>query len=292
MLIDIHVHVVKQHGPMRTYGDDFTTPDEIIPMLDRAGIGKAVILPEISVECSHVVQSMQEVLDICAAYPDRFIPFCNLDPRMLTNSPEADFSYLFEFYKGQGCKGVGEVCTNLPFNDPLLENFFAHAEACELPLTFHIATQVGGIYGIVDELGLPLLEGALRKFPKLTFLGHSQAFWSHISADVNEGNWGGYPEGKVTPGRIVQLMREYPNLCGDMSAGSGWNAVARDPEFGYAFMAEFQDRLFFGTDICQPTNNMPLVPFFNEAHDKGCISQEVYEKIGWKNAEKLLGVTA
>ena len=290
MLLDIHTHVIRQHGPLRSYGDDFVTAEEIIPMLDRCGIGRAVVLPIVSPECQHVMQSVEDVLWMAEAYPDRFIPFCNMDPRMLTNDASAGFGYLFDHYREVGCKGIGEITCNLPFGDPTVGNLFAHAQDAGFPLTFHIATRVGGIYGLADELGLPGLEGALSKFPELTFLGHSQAFWSHISADVTDETWGGYPTGKVTPGRIVELMRAYPNLCGDLSAGSGCNAVARDPEFGYAFMTEFQDRLFFGTDICQPTNDTPLVPFFNGALESGSISQEVFEKIGWRNAERLLGV--
>jgi len=91
-------------------------------------------------------------------------------------------------------------------------------------------------------------------------------------------------------GRVVELMREHPNLCGDLSAGSGCNAVSRDPEFGYGFLTEFHDRLFFGTDICAPSNTTPLVDFLREAVEGGGISREVYEQVGWKNAERLLGL--
>ena len=55
MLLDIHTHVIRQHGPPRSYGDDFVTAEEIIPMLDRCGIGRAVVLPIVSPECQHVM---------------------------------------------------------------------------------------------------------------------------------------------------------------------------------------------------------------------------------------------
>ena len=139
--------------------------------------------------------------------------------------------------------------------------------------------------------GLPLLEGALRKFPDLRFLGHSQPFWAEISGDLKEEERNSYPKGKVAEGgAVVRLMRECPNLYGDLSAGSGHNAVSRDPDFGYAFMTEFQDRLLFGTDVCDPRNETPLIGFLNDAVEEGHISRQVYEKIGWMNAEGLLGL--
>ncbi len=88
-------------------------------------------------------------------------------------------------------------------------------------------------------------------------------------------------------GRLHQRLYR----CGDLSAGSGHNAVSRDPAFGHRFLEEFQDRLFFGTDICAPTNQTPLVEFLRDAVEGGHISREAYEKIGWKNAERLLGIT-
>ena len=170
-----------------------------------------------------------------------------------------------------------------------MENLFRHAEANELPMIFHIGPQQGACYGIVDRLNLPLLEGALRQFPRLKFLGHSQPFWAEISGDLTEVARAGYPGGKVSEGgALVRLFREYPNLHGDLSAGSGYNAVSRDPDFGYRFLEEFQDRLFFGTDVCDPRNETPLPGFLDEAVEKGHISRECYERVGWKNAEQLL----
>ena len=94
----------------------------------------------------------------------------------------------------------------------------------------------------------------------------------------------------VTPGRIPELMRRYPNLNGDLSAGSGLNAISRDPAFGYRFLEEFQDRLFFGTDVLRAGQEMPQVAFLKSAVEKGAISKAAYEKISWENAAKLLGM--
>lgn len=292
MLIDIHVHSTQRgDGPNRANGENYATPEQLIALFDERGISKAVLLPSGGVECAHHPLSVDGALDIVARHPDRFIPFCNVDPRMLTNSAEADFTPLLEFYKSLGCRGVGEVTANLSFDDPRVWNLFRHVEAAGLPVTFHVATHIGGIYGLVDGLGLPRLAKTLAEFPKLTFLGHSQAFWSHLSGDVTEENRGGYPAGPVAEGgRVVALLRERPNLWGDLSANSGFNAVSRDPDFGYAFMEEFQDRLCFGTDICSPTTPTPLVDFLAAALAGGHISRDAHDKIASRNAARLLGL--
>lgn len=290
MFIDIHTHVTPSSTVKRPDGTTYTTPDELIRMLDSAGIDKAVLLPMPIPEGNHRVVSTEDVLEIVACFPDRFIPFCNIDPRAINNSPDADFRPHLKFYREAGCKGVGEMTANLAFDDPLVENLFAQCEEMEMPLLFHIGPRFGRCYGLVDDLGLPRLERALQKFPRLIFIGHSQPFWSEISADNTVHIRNTYPKGKVTPGRVPELLRRYPNLYGDMSAGSGFNAVTRDPEFGYAFIEEFQDRLLFGTDICAVTNDTPLVRWLRQAVDEGRISQQAFEKVSWRNADRILSL--
>jgi hypothetical protein len=153
-----------------------------------------------------------------------------------------------------------------------------------------MAPGIGGHYGLYDDPGLPRLERVLKAYPDLVFLGHSQAFWAEISADASETQRGGYPKGKVVPGRVVELMRAYPSLHGDLSAGSGLNAISRDPEFGYAFMEEFQDRLYFGTDIANDPQEPKIVPYFAQLKSDALIPEAVYEKIAWRNAARFLDI--
>jgi predicted TIM-barrel fold metal-dependent hydrolase len=135
------------------------------------------------------------------------------------------------------------------------------------------------------------LEGVLKKFPKLKFFGHSQGFWSEIGGGLTLQEKNGYPTGKVKEGgAIPRLMREYPNLYGDISAGSGLNALQRDPEHAWRFIDEFQDRLLLGLDYCSPTNNMQHIEWLTKAKDDNNISPEVYEKIMWKNINRGLNL--
>ena len=89
---------------------------------------------------------------------------------------------------------------------------------------------------------------------------------------------------------MPKLFRRYQNLFGDLSAGSGYNALARNPDYAVRFLAEFQDRLLFGTDICAPTGNVPLPGFLLELLDKGRISPELFRKVARENAIRLLGL--
>ncbi len=292
--IDIHNHVVLEKGTPRFYSaklGDWLTPEETFRFFDLQGIEKGVQLPFVSPEWGTHTMTNEEAMELVRRYPDRFEWFCNIDPRNIINDPSADFTPMLEYYKSMGAKGVGEMTANLYFDDPLVWNLFSHCEKCEMPVLFHVGN-LGLDYGLVDELGLPRLEKSLKQFPNLIFIGHSQKYWAEISGDCDAETRDGYPTGKVTPGgRVVELMRKYPNLHSDLSAGSGGNAIMRDPEFGYAFLEEFCDRLYFGTDICHPDqieDDFKLSFFLDDAVESGKISQNAYNKICRENALKLL----
>ena len=292
---DIHIHADLNGGIEipRFDGDKLATPEQLRDMYEKLGIDRGVLLPEVAPEAVFSFQTNEQACDTAEKYPDLFVWFCNLDPRMAGNSPKTNFSYFLEHYKKLGAKGVGEVFPNIPADCELMDNFFYHCAECDMPVTIHLAPddEKYGHYGIQDSLGLPRLERMLKKYPKLKILGHSMMFWSGISGDVTRENMNGYPSGKVTPGGpLVRLMREYEFLYGDMSAGSGGNAVMRDTEFGCRFIEEFQDKLFFGTDICSPKNYMRLSFWLDDVAEKGLISETAYKKVCRLNALKLLGL--
>jgi predicted TIM-barrel fold metal-dependent hydrolase len=288
--IDIHVHTRRIPGPMRRGKPAYATPQQLIERYDQLGIEKAVILPGVNPECAYVPQSNEEAIEI-AQQTNRFIPFCNVDPRAMTNSADAPLGDLLQHYREQGCKGLGEICANLPFLDPLVQNLFKHAQEARFPVTFHIAPHIGGFYGLYDDPGLPQLEQSLQRFPELKLLGHSQPFWAEIARLETPGERAGYPKHRVAhEGALPKLMRKYPNLYGDLSAGSGHNALARDPEYAAQFLDEFQDRLLFGTDICAPDTPTPLVDFLIQLRDSKQVSEAVFRKVARENAVQLLGL--
>jgi predicted TIM-barrel fold metal-dependent hydrolase len=76
------------------------------------------------------------------------------------------------------------------------------------------------------------------------------------------------------------MLRKYPNLYCDISAGSGCNALSRDPEFAIKFLTEFQDRVLYARD------------YFDNIHQEFLnglgLPKEVLEKIYSGNALKLV----
>ena len=49
------------------------------------------------------------------------------------------------------------------------------------------------------------------------------------------------------------MLSDYPNFFGDMSAGSGLNALTRDEDHARGFLERHQDKLMFGSDCADPT---------------------------------------
>ena len=87
----------------------------------------------------------------------------------------------------------------------------------------------------------------LEKYPAVNFIGHAQTWWANIDAKADQSML--YPKGAVTAGGITdRLLTEYPNMFGDLSAGSGLNALQRDEDHARAFLARHQDKLMFGSD--------------------------------------------
>ena len=293
--IDIHAHATRHPHLIPSHpvtNQPLVGAEGLIEMYDKLNIEKGVLLPLVTPEAQWSLSTSEDCKVIADEYPDRFVWFCSIDPRMGTNTDSADLARIAEHYKKLGAKGMGELIAQLYADDPKMDNLFSCLEALDMPMTIHIASQFGGCYGIVDELGLPRLEKMLKKHPKLKVLGHSQCFWSEISADNTEESRMLYPTGKVTEGRIAQLMRCYENLYCDLSAGSGMNALMRDPEYAVSFLEEFSDRILYGCDICAVTNKHPykMDAFLTSLRESGALREETYKKIVRENAVKLLGL--
>ena len=294
-LIDIHAHAnpFPQYAPPYPKGYRIVSPAEVVELYDNLNVECGVLLPLASPECHYGLMTSEDCAYGASMFPDRLWWFCMIDPRMCGHSATADLSEYIMHYKKLGAKGVGELTAQMYVDHPMMDNLFYHCAQCDMPVTIHLAPQIGDYYGIVDDLGLPRLESALKKHKDLKILGHSQLFWAEISKDATEENRTGYPKGAVIePGRITELLREYGNLYCDLSAGSGANALRRDPDHALRFIEEFADRLLFGIDYTMTCNTHTslLADFLLEMTEKGCISAENYYKIVRGNALKLFGL--
>lgn len=299
MFIDIHAHVyrVKTKIPGTV---EFCDPGELLKRYDELKIDCGVLLPIVNPEV-YLPQAVEDILEICQAHPDRFVPYCNIDPRCISNAPNAPLDQVLHYYKEQGCKGVGEVMPSLELLDPLVQNLFACAEKEEMPIVYDGSIQKRGDFGLYDDPGLPQLEYTLQDHPRLKIFGHGPVFWNEIARLETVGERGVYwghhgqrvhlPKGPVEQeGAAVKLLRKYDNLYGDLSDCTAYNALARDTEFGPRFLAEFEDKLFFGTDMIAPDMYVGLDELLVSWKQTGKISETTFRKIAYENAENLLGI--
>lgn len=297
MFIDIHAHAYRKPVPFVTR---FPSAEQVIQRYDETGIERGALLPIVSPEI-YLPQANEDILDMAAQYPDRFIPFCNIDPRALTNSADAPLDRLLRYYRDKGCKGLGEVMPNMPVMHPMVQNLFKHAQDVGLPVTCDGSDQVSGDFGLYDDPGMPQLEHTLQRFPKLIMLGHGLVFWTELGRLETpaqrkttfrpDGEQVGFQPstGPIKEeGVVPKLFRRYPNLYGELSDAS--YALGRDHEYGPKFLTEFQDRLFFGTDFCCVGMPFPMLDLLLKWRDSGKISKGVFNKVARENAVKLLGL--
>lgn len=289
MLIDVHGHIGRIVPDRR----EFIDATNLIAKMDAWGIDVTCILAlSEHPEGAYLESGTEDVITACAKYPNRLVPFCLIDPRY-GNRADMDFSHLLEEYAMRGCKGIGELLPKLEFDDPRCLNLYRQAGRYGMPILFDMQDRPDG-YGLRDAFGLPRLERALQQCPETVFIGHGPTFWAEISGEVPPDNRSGYPSGPIAPGGAVpRLMRQYPNLWADTSAGSGNNALTRDQAFGLEFMDEFQDKLMFGTDSClrSDVNLVWLtVATIRDLRENRKLTEQALEKIEWRNANRLLGL--
>ena len=294
MIIDMHTHVTDlSHRQERTS----VTFENLIARLDDEGIDQAVLLPLVAPETlkfpTLFIPQPDPVSQLRAAaeYPDRIIPFGNVDPRNGGNSARVDFSWILERFVEMGARGLGEVTANLLSDDPRIVNLFRHCGQWQLPVLIHGTGPGDGLYGLIDEVGSPRLQRLLDQIPDTLLIGHGPGFWAEMSADLTLEGKSGYPKGPIAAeGSLPRLLRTYPNLYAEMSAMSGYNALTRDPEYGVHFIHEFQDKLMFGTDVCfgDAPGRMPHLKLLRDLLAEGKISQEIFDKVTSGNALRVL----
>lgn len=286
--IDDHIHIVHEDDNSGFRG----RLREILQMYEVMGIRKGLImtLEDPQKQALHTY-SCEEAAALSEQMPDRFAWCCNMAP---TGTMED--SRKLERYKKLGARGIGEFVFHAPLDDPRIQYVFACAQDLELPILFHMSPEVGKFYGVVDLPGLPMLEKALEKYPKLILVGHSQPIWNEITAyrDPSTEYRYSYPSGPVSgrEGRLQYLLDTYPNFYCDLSANSGGNALMRDPDYAPVFMERYQDKLLFGTDDSHKYGIYPLGPWLDQMvcsgqGGQGKLSETVYKKICAENAQRI-----
>ena len=105
-------------GPTRLNGKQaFATPEQLLARYEPIGVERAVLLPIVSPEVNEP-QSSQEIVEVSRRYPDRFIPFCNVDPRAMSNASDAPLGHILDFYR---IKVQARDPPANSFRDPMVE---------------------------------------------------------------------------------------------------------------------------------------------------------------------------
>lgn len=279
--VDIHIHTSLDKGH-EINGLPLISMEEMLESMDQRSVTKSVIMT--TSQNDEDFSSNYDAQQITSK-SDRFY-------YMATADPESSPYEVLKTEKDKGAIGIGELVYNKEFNSPEIYKILQAAQDLNMPVLFHISPEIGQYYGVYDKKGLPYLEEALADFPDLLFIGHSQGFWCEISQyDKDSAEFrNSYPEGPVKEGRVTDLMRKYPNLYADLSANSGANALMRDKDFGIRFIKEFNDRLFFGTDMFNIDQTFPLDDYLKDLYEEEHISKEDLENIYYRNFERVFGL--
>jgi len=272
-MIDVHAHLTFPTRP--DHPRPQLTAEQLVSRMDQEGIERAVLLPMESPDTDAGAMRTEDILEAVRRFPTRLIPFLHVDPRV--RALEEQIEYLATEH---GCRGYGEMLDGLWIDDPLHKRVYAKCTELGLPVLFDM-----NVRSCMDEPGLPRMETVLQEFPDCIFIGHGPCWWTNISADAD--GTGGYPQEPVVPGGAVErLLGEHDNMYADLSAGSGYNALTRDPEFTHGFIDRHWRKLMFGTDIVRPTDCLEIVQWMREFPLTG----EQYQAIAAGTARRILGL--
>jgi uncharacterized protein len=277
-VFDLHFHLRPQ-------------PASNLAHLDGAGVKKANLLTRGRV--------VEQVKALQSAAPDRFTWFSSYD----VTQPDAE-RVLTQAVK-DGAQGFGEMKFHVAADGPELRRMYALAADLRVPILIHFQEVDHSPNEGTWSTGFAKTFGSILKaYPGTTFIGHADAFWANVGADYH--NEAAYPTGPITRGGVTdRWLGDYANLFADMSAVSGNNAMARDPEFTADFLKRHQDKLLFGSDCsCSDGHgagyNNPAAPRMTGK----CVAREtlsllkrstspvIFQKIAWGNVHKLLQIPA
>jgi len=224
-VIDIHQHT---HYSGRT-------DEELIAHQRGLGVTRTLLLPAgskygLEADC----YGNDSVMALARAYPKEFSFLANEVPDL----PEA--RKVLEKYLKAGAKGIGEQKFFVDCDSKEIELIASIAREFDVPVLMHFQHQK-------YNTGFERFYRVLEKFPRVTFVGHAQTWWGNIDRNLDPAEM--YPKGKVTPGGLTdKWLAAYPNVYGDLSAGSGSNALLRDEDNARDFLVRHQNKLMFGSD--------------------------------------------
>lgn len=199
------------------------------------GVSRTVLLPAgsklgLDADC----YGNDSVRALARDYPQDFVFFADEVPDI------PDAKRVIETYLRHGACGIGEQKFPVACNSPAIHLVAQIARHFSVPVLLHFQHNRYN----TDFLRFHTI---LEQYPNVNFIGHAQTWWGNI--DRNHRQEVLYPSGKVTPGGYTdRLLSDYPNMYGDLSAGSGLNALKRDENHARAFLLRHRKKLLYGSD--------------------------------------------
>jgi uncharacterized protein len=229
-MIDFHQHI----------GHMGRSLEQTLAHQDAHGIKWSVILPIDNTSTPPEFFPSDVALQAAKEYPDRLVPFFHVDPT------KPDALDQIRAAKDAGARGFGEHKVRLPVDAPESLAIYRLCGELGLPVLLHFE------YGNYNH-NFEAFEQVLQQHPETTFVAHAQAWWANVDAgaprDPAAPGFSAYPKGPVQQGGLSdRWLGQYPNLYADLSAGSGLNALTRDPDFTRGFLDRHQRKLLWATD--------------------------------------------
>lgn len=189
-----------------------------------------------------------------------------------------------EKYLKMGAKIIGEIKYGVACDSPGMQELYRLAADYDVPILIHWKYEV-------YSFGFPRFYRMLEKHPKTKFIGHAQTWWGNIDKKQQDHPWDTYPKGPVIKGGLTdRYLSDYENMYGDLSAGSGLNALSRDESFSRGFFKRHQDKLLYGSDCAdtvgkgEACTGAQMIALIRRLAP----SKEVERKLLYGNARKML----
>jgi predicted TIM-barrel fold metal-dependent hydrolase len=268
-IIDIHQHT--------NYSG--RTNSQLIAHQKAMGVTHTILLPAgrlygLDAQCG----GNQTVVDLAKEHPGEYSYFAN----EITDDENA-VAEISKYLK-LGAIGIGEQKFKVACDSPALHRLAELAKEFHVPILMHF---MHAQY----NTGIENFHKTLEKFPTVNFIGHAQTWWGNVDKNHNQATL--YPTGPGTRGGITdKLLSDYPNMFGDLSAGSGLNFLNRDEEHARWFLEKHQDKLMFGSDCndilgrgpgCQGANTIAALRRLSGV-------KKIERKLLFQNAKQLLKI--
>jgi predicted TIM-barrel fold metal-dependent hydrolase len=277
-IIDIHQHTDyhgRSHAQLMAHQKAMGVTTTILLPAGRP-VNSASTHDGVSNGLQAEVTGNEVSLALARQYPKEFYFGANEVPDI------TDAIVEIEKYLRLGAKVIGESKFGVECDSPEMQRIYRLAEKYDVPVLMHWQFQM-------YNYGLDRFHKMLEKYPKVKFIGHAQTWWANIDKDHKDQSIL-YPKTKVTPGGITdRLLSDYPNMFGDLSAGSGLNSLQRDEDHASDFLKRHQDKLLYGSDCADAVGHGPACDGAGiiAAVRRLSPDKNVERKILFKNARKL-----